>query len=103
MELEGQILRRFVPAIEKVDQEHDKTLHKLAALIAPGGPPRERESDYRRRRRENRGAAPNPARADRLGQPASEHHAQREKRDVGAHQNRERSPAETVRRPSLDE
>src|SRR2546421_5837759 len=34
MELEGQILRRFVPAIEKVDQEHDKTLHKLAALIA---------------------------------------------------------------------
>jgi predicted AlkP superfamily phosphohydrolase/phosphomutase/predicted Zn-dependent protease len=34
MELEGQILRRFVPAIEKVDQEHDKTLHKLAAVIA---------------------------------------------------------------------
>src|SRR5205807_2268742 len=33
-ELEGEILRLFVPELEKVDQESDKSLHSLAAMVA---------------------------------------------------------------------
>src|SRR5919197_4049584 len=51
---------------------------------------------------EARRRGPDPARADRLGQPPGQHHPEREKGDVRAHQNSEGTPTKAVGRAALD-